>query len=47
MLNSPAVQRSSEAENVYKIYAESLRGRAHLDTIVDEARRIVTAALSG
>jgi phosphoglucomutase len=38
--------RPSGTENVYKIYAESLKGRTHLDAIVDEARRIVTAALS-
>jgi phosphoglucomutase len=39
--------RPSGTENVYKIYAESFKGRTHLDAIVDEARRIVTAALSG
>jgi phosphoglucomutase len=39
--------RPSGTENVYKIYAESFKGRAHLDAIVDEARRIVSAAQSG
>jgi phosphoglucomutase len=39
--------RPSGTENVYKIYAESFKGKAHLDAIVDEARRIVSAALSG
>src|SRR5437588_3530197 len=37
--------RPSGTENVYKIYAESFKGPAHLDAIVDEARRIVNAAL--
>ncbi|HKB38061.1 MAG TPA: phosphoglucomutase (alpha-D-glucose-1,6-bisphosphate-dependent) [Gemmataceae bacterium] len=39
--------RPSGTENVYKIYAESFKGKAHLDAVVDEARRIVSAALSG
>ena len=33
--------RPSGTENVYKIYAESFRGQAHLDAIVDEAQQIV------
>ncbi|HTA92928.1 MAG TPA: phosphoglucomutase (alpha-D-glucose-1,6-bisphosphate-dependent) [Polyangiaceae bacterium] len=37
--------RPSGTENVYKIYAESFKGAAHLDTILDEARKIVGAAL--
>ena len=37
--------RPSGTENVYKIYAESFKGAAHLDTILDEARKIVNAAL--
>ena len=37
--------RPSGTENVYKIYAESFKGPAHLDTILDEARKIVGAAL--
>jgi phosphoglucomutase len=37
--------RPSGTENVYKIYAESFKGSAHLDTILDEARKIVSAAL--
>jgi phosphoglucomutase len=37
--------RPSGTENVYKIYAESFKGAAHLDLILDEARKIVGAAL--
>jgi phosphoglucomutase len=37
--------RPSGTENVYKIYAESFRGAAHLDALVSEAQRIVAAAL--
>jgi phosphoglucomutase len=37
--------RPSGTENVYKIYAESFGGQAHLDTILGEARSIVQAAL--
>jgi phosphoglucomutase len=37
--------RPSGTENVYKIYAESFKGPAHLDLILDEARKIVGAAL--
>jgi phosphoglucomutase len=37
--------RPSGTENVYKIYAESFKSREHLDTIVDEARKIVGRAL--
>jgi phosphoglucomutase len=39
--------RPSGTEAVYKIYAESFKGEAHLDAIVYEARRMVNAALSG
>jgi phosphoglucomutase len=39
--------RPSGTENVYKIYAESFRGPAHLEAILEEAQRIVTSALSG
>jgi phosphoglucomutase len=39
--------RPSGTENIYKIYAESFEGPAHLDTIVREAREIVNAALAG
>lgn len=38
--------RPSGTENVYKIYAESFRGREHLAQIQDEARAIVSAALA-
>ena len=37
--------RPSGTENIYKIYAESFKGTAHLDDIITEAQRIVTAAL--
>jgi phosphoglucomutase len=38
--------RPSGTENIYKIYAESFRDQNHLDAIVDEAQKIVTAALA-
>jgi len=37
--------RPSGTENLYKIYAESLKSQEHLNTIVDEAREIVNNAL--
>jgi phosphoglucomutase len=37
--------RPSGTENIYKIYAESFKGQAHLDAIVREAQEIVSAAL--
>jgi phosphoglucomutase, alpha-D-glucose phosphate-specific len=37
--------RPSGTENIYKIYAESFKGQAHLDSVVEEARAIVAAAL--
>jgi phosphoglucomutase len=37
--------RPSGTENIYKIYAESFIGPAHLDAIVREAREIVNEAL--
>jgi phosphoglucomutase len=37
--------RPSGTENIYKIYAESFTSQAHLDAIVQEAERIVNAAL--
>ncbi len=39
--------RPSGTENVYKIYAESFKGLAHLEEILAEARKIVGAALGG
>ena len=39
--------RPSGTENIYKIYAESFKDQAHLETIVEEAERIVTNALAG
>jgi len=38
--------RPSGTENIYKIYAESFRDQKHLDAIIAEAQRIVTAALA-
>jgi phosphoglucomutase len=38
--------RPSGTENIYKIYAESFRDRAHLDAIVGEARAMVDKTLS-
>ena len=37
--------RPSGTENIYKIYAESFRDEAHLQTIVNEAQKIVNNAL--
>jgi phosphoglucomutase len=39
--------RPSGTEDVYKLYAESFRSQAHLDTIVAEAQQIVGSALAG
>jgi phosphoglucomutase len=39
--------RPSGTENLYKLYAESFRDERHLHSIVDEARQIVDAALTG
>jgi len=36
--------RPSGTEDVYKIYAESFRGAAHLETILEEARAMVSEA---
>jgi len=38
--------RPSGTEDVYKIYAESFKGQAHLDAIKAEAREIVSAAIA-
>jgi len=37
--------RPSGTENIYKIYAESLRGTDHLRRILEEAQAIVNDAL--
>jgi phosphoglucomutase len=37
--------RPSGTENIYKIYAESFRDEAHLNTILSEAQKIVSNAL--
>ncbi|MFJ4175184.1 phosphoglucomutase (alpha-D-glucose-1,6-bisphosphate-dependent) [Microbacterium sp. NPDC089696] len=39
--------RPSGTEDVYKLYAESLRGPEHLAQVQDEARAVVSAALEG
>ncbi len=39
--------RPSGTEDVYKVYAESFKSQAHLQQIVQEAQRIVGAALAG
>ena len=38
--------RPSGTENIYKIYAESFQGEAHLEAVVTEAREIVNHALA-
>jgi phosphoglucomutase len=39
--------RPSGTEDIYKIYAESFKSRAHLQAVVEEAQRIVDASLAG
>jgi phosphoglucomutase len=39
--------RPSGTEDVYKIYAESFRGAAHLDALVNEAQELVNGAIGG
>jgi len=39
--------RPSGTENIYKIYAESFKGAAHLDALVSEAQELVDTALGG
>jgi phosphoglucomutase len=39
--------RPSGTESVYKIYAESFRGKSHLDALVSEAQQLVDAAIGG
>jgi len=39
--------RPSGTENIYKIYAESFRGEAHLKRVLEEAQVIVDAVLAG
>ena len=39
--------RPSGTENIYKIYAESLKDEAHLEMIVNEARVVVSKTLAG
>ena len=37
--------RPSGTENLYKVYAESFQGQAHLDAVVAEAQAMVSSAL--
>ena len=37
--------RPSGTEDVYKVYAESFKGKSHLEQIVEEARRVVAGVL--
>jgi phosphoglucomutase len=39
--------RPSGTEDIYKIYAESFKDRAHLAALLGEAQLIVAAALTG
>ena len=39
--------RPSGTENVYKVYAESLRGEEHLERLIEEAQALVSATLAG
>ncbi|HYS11154.1 MAG TPA: phosphoglucomutase (alpha-D-glucose-1,6-bisphosphate-dependent) [Myxococcales bacterium] len=39
--------RPSGTESVYKIYAESFRGKSHLDALVSEAQQLVDGAIGG
>ncbi|WP_407539670.1 phosphoglucomutase (alpha-D-glucose-1,6-bisphosphate-dependent) [Deinococcus radiomollis] len=39
--------RPSGTEDIYKIYAESWKGEAHLQAVMQEAQQVVTAALAG
>jgi phosphoglucomutase len=39
--------RPSGTENIYKIYAESFSGAAHLDALVSEAEDLVSSAIGG
>jgi len=39
--------RPSGTENIYKIYAESFSGAAHLDALVNEAEALVNTAIGG
>ena len=39
--------RPSGTENIYKIYAESFKDKEHLQSILDEAQKIVDDALAG
>jgi phosphoglucomutase len=38
--------RPSGTEDIYKVYGESFRGKAHLDTVLEEAQAMVDRALT-
>ena len=38
--------RPSGTEEIYKLYAESFRGEAHLDRVIDEAQKLVASVLA-
>jgi phosphoglucomutase len=46
MLDLEEAARPSGTENVYKLYAESFRGRAHLRRIQEDAQAVVRGALA-
>jgi phosphoglucomutase len=39
--------RPSGTENLYKIYAESFNGAAHLEALVQQAEQLVNSAIGG
>ena len=39
--------RPSGTENIYKLYAESFKNQAHLETIIEQAQQIIKNALEG
>ena len=39
--------RPSGTENIYKLYAESFKSQAHLETIIEQAQQIIKNALEG
>ncbi len=39
--------RPSGTENIYKLYAESFKSQSHLESIVDEAQKVLSRVLEG
>jgi phosphoglucomutase len=39
--------RPSGTEDIYRLYAESFRGQAHLDSIVEQVQQVIHATLAG